>query len=103
VPAQITQFATPLELYETTKANLGLFAQDQWRFRRMTLNLGVRFDWYNSYVPEQTSGPGPNVPGRNVSYPKVEDIPNWKNVSPRLGSLRRVRQRPHIKATPAGI
>jgi len=85
VPAQITQFATPLELYETTKANLGVFAQDQWRFRRMTLNLGVRFDWYNSYVPEQTSGPGPNVPGRNIIYPKVEDIPNWKNVSPRLG------------------
>jgi hypothetical protein len=86
VPAQITQFATPLELYETTKANLGVFAQDQWRYRRLTVNVGVRFDSYNSYVPEQTEGPGPNIPSRNITYPKVEGVPNWKNASPRLGA-----------------
>ena len=85
VPAQITQFATPLELYETTKANIGLFAQDQWRLQRLTLNVGVRFDYLNSYVPEQSVGPGPLVPNRNISFAKVEDVPNWKNVSPRLG------------------
>ena len=85
VPAQITQFATPLELYETTKANIGLFAQDQWRLDRFTLNLGVRYDYLNSYVPEQHVGPGPLVPGRNITFGKVEDVPNWKNVSPRLG------------------
>ncbi len=86
IPTQLTQYATPLELYETTGANIGVFAQDQWRLRRLTLNLGVRFDSYNSYVPAQTEGPGPNVPGRNVSFAKVEDIPNWKNVSPRVGA-----------------
>jgi hypothetical protein len=86
VATQITQYATPLEFYETTKANLGMFAQDQWRFRRLTLNMGVRFDYYNSYVPEQFEGPGPNIPNRNLTYPKVEDVPNWKNVSPRLGA-----------------
>jgi hypothetical protein len=84
-PAQITQFATPLELYETTKANIGLFAQDQWRMQRLTLNLGVRFDYLNSYVPAQQVGPGPLVPGRNISFAKVENVPDWKNVSPRLG------------------
>ncbi len=84
-PAQLTQFATPLELYETTKANIGIFAQDQWRVRRMTLNLGVRYDYLNSYVPAQQAGPGPLVPNRNISFEKVEDVPNWKNVSPRLG------------------
>lgn len=85
VPAQLTQFATPLEFYETTKANIGLFAQDQWRLNRFTLNLGVRFDYLNSYVPQQQVGPGPLVPNRNISFEKVEDVPNWKNVSPRIG------------------
>jgi hypothetical protein len=85
VPAQITQFATPLELYETTKANIGIFAQDQWRVRRATMNAGVRYDYLNSYVPEQSVGPGPLVPTRNITFDKVENVPNWKNVSPRLG------------------
>ena len=85
VPTQLTQFATPLEFYETTKANIGLFAQDQWRLSRFTLNLGVRFDYLNSYVPEQYVGPGPLAPNRSINFAKVEDVPNWKNVSPRIG------------------
>ena len=85
VPTQLTQFATPLEFSETTKANIGLFAQDQWRLSRFTLNLGVRFDYLNSYVPEQHVGPGPLAPNRSIDFAKVEDVPNWKNVSPRIG------------------
>ena len=86
VPAQITQFATPLELYETTKANLGVFAQDQWRHaahdaqprRALRLLQLLR-------ARSRPMGPGPHVPNRNVRFAKVEDVPNWKNVSPRLG------------------
>lgn len=85
-PRQITVFATPQSLDEVTKANVGLFAQDQWNLRRMTINAGLRFDYFNSYVPAQTIGPGPQVPGRNISFPAVENVPNWTDVSPRLGA-----------------
>ena len=34
-----------------TKADLGLFAQDQWTIKRLTLNYGLRFDYFNGYVP----------------------------------------------------
>jgi hypothetical protein len=84
-PSRVTVFATPLSLHEVTKANVGVFAQDQWTVRRFTLNMGVRFDYFNSYVPAQTVGPGPNVPTRNLQFDAVEDVPNWKDVSPRLG------------------
>ncbi len=84
-PTQITQFATPLDLWEYTRANIGLFGQDQWTLKRLTLNAGVRFDYYNNYVPSTTNGPGPLVPARNTTYPEVDDVPSWKNVSPRLG------------------
>lgn len=84
-PRQVTVFATPQTLDEVTKANVGVFAQDQWNLRRMTVNVGTRFDYFNSYVPAQTVGPGPQVPGRNVSFPAVENVPNWTDVSPRFG------------------
>jgi hypothetical protein len=85
VPNRVQVHATPLSYWEVSN-NIGVFAQDQWRLRRVVLNLGVRFDYYNAYVPAQTLEPGPQVPGRNVSFAKVEDVPNWKNVSPRLGA-----------------
>jgi Carboxypeptidase regulatory-like domain len=85
VPTQITEYATPLALYEVTKANIGVFGQDQWTFKRLTVNMGLRFDYLNSYVPAETNGPGPLVPGRNAIFPEVDDAPDWRNVSPRLG------------------
>ena len=85
-PSRITVYATPLTLDAVMRANLGLFAQDQWTIRRLTLNLGVRFDYFNAYVPAQHIGPGPNVPARSVDFAEVDDVPNWKNTSPRLGA-----------------
>jgi hypothetical protein len=85
LPTQITQYATPLSLFELTKANIGVFGQDQWTLKHLTLNLGVRFDYYNNYVPSETNGPGPLVPNRNTVFPEVDNAPNWKNVTPRIG------------------
>ena len=52
-PRMVTVWATPLLLREINKANVGVFAQDQWTVRNLTLNLGLRYDYFNSYVPEQ--------------------------------------------------
>ena len=85
VPRQITQHATPLRFEEDMNANLGIFAQDQWTISRLTLNYGVRFDYQNMRVPENALTPGPLVPTRDVTFAPVENVPNWKNVTPRLG------------------
>ena len=85
-PRSVTVWATPLYLKEVNKANVGIFAQDQWTIRQLTLNLGLRYDYFNSYVPEHVLGPGPNVPTRNVTFAPVYNVPNWKNTSPRLGA-----------------
>jgi hypothetical protein len=85
VPNRVTQFATPVSLDETVKANVGVFAQDQWTIKHLTLNLGVRFDYQNMYVPAGELGPGPNTPTRQFRWDTVENVPNWKDVTPRLG------------------
>src|SRR5439155_1483203 len=33
----------------------GLFAQDQWKLDRFTINLGIRWDWFNAGIPQQTN------------------------------------------------
>ena len=45
VPNQVTLFATPWSEEERTRPNLGVFAQDRWTMNRLTLNLGLRFEY----------------------------------------------------------
>lgn len=85
VPRQVTVYAIPLRFDETMKATIGVFAQDQWSWKRVVVNAGVRYDYQNSYVPAQTLGPGPLVPNRSFTFARVDNVPNWHNVTPRLG------------------
>ncbi len=83
VPTSITQYATPLYTADQLNPDLGLFVQDQWRVGRLTINAGLRFDWVHQSVPPLSVEAGPLVPAR--SFDAVDDVPNWKDLSPRLG------------------
>lgn len=87
VPRRVTLYATPLtplELRHDLNADLGVFAQDSWTLRRLTLNYGVRFDYLNAGVPEQQVPAGQFVPAR--TFAAVENVPNWKDINSRLGA-----------------
>ena len=86
VPTQVTVFATPFSFYELLNANYGLFVQDQWTHKRLTVNAGVRFDALENIVPAQAIGPGPQVPTRNLVFDEVRGVPQWRDVTPRLGA-----------------
>ena len=86
VPTQVTVFATPFAFTELLDANWGLFAQDQWTHKRLTVNAGVRLDMLENTVPAQTIGPGPQVPTRNLSFDEVRGVPKWRDVTPRIGA-----------------
>jgi hypothetical protein len=83
VPNQLTQWATPLEWLEDLNADLGIYAQDQWTTKRLTLNAGIRYDYLNASVPEQRLPATRFLPAR--SFQPVKNVPNWHDVSPRLG------------------
>jgi hypothetical protein len=83
VTSSLTQFTYPYSTVAKVKWYMGAFAQDQWTMNRMTLNLGLRFDALNAYVPAQNYPETPLVSAR--SFAEVKDAPNWKDWSPRLG------------------
>jgi hypothetical protein len=83
IPSRVTVFAMPIELRERSKGVYGVFAQDQWRVSRMTLNLGVRYDHHAAYVPALMLPAGRFIGER--SFPRVDNVPDMSDWSPRLG------------------
>ena len=83
VPFSLTEYATPIQFHETLNYNAGIFAQDQWRMNRLSINYGVRLDLLKASVDSQSIGAGPFTPARN--FDKIENVPNWKDIDPRFG------------------
>ncbi len=83
VPQSVTIWAVPFEVVENTTAN-SLFVQDQWTMKKVTLNLGVRYDSYKGNIPAHHLPAGFFVPARD--FVAVKNSPDWKNLDPRLGA-----------------
>ena len=82
VPQSITLFTHP-QYKRSDYLNSAIYAQDQWTFDRVTLNLGVRADFFRGYTPEQDSPASVFVTGFHVD--ELRGTPSWNNISPRLG------------------
>jgi len=85
VPNQIWQRATPFEQAEELNAKLAIYVQDTWTINRLTLNGGLRFDYFDFGFPEQHLGPGPMVPTRNLTFERIPSWVSFKDLNPRMG------------------
>jgi carboxypeptidase family protein len=85
LPSQITQFLAPINFALNT-ADHALYAQDQWRLKRLTLNLGLRFDWFQGTDPAQTLQAQPQFGLPAKSFAAVNSAADWKDINPRLGA-----------------
>jgi len=63
-----------------------IFGQDQWRIKRLTLNLGLRFDWFQASDPQQTVAAQPQFGLPAKVYAAQSDVVDWKDLNPRLGA-----------------
>ena len=82
-PASVTLDASS-PFISKVKADVGLYAQDQWKIRKLTVNAGLRYGYFEGYVPPQ------DVPANkwvNAShYDAVKGLPKWNDLSPRVGA-----------------
>jgi hypothetical protein len=83
VPDSVIVYNTPTRLYALMGADLGIYLQDSWTLKRMTINPGIRWEYFNSSAQANAVEGGRFVPTR--AFPEIPDIPNWKNLAPRFG------------------
>jgi len=83
VPDRLEYYAQPYFQQERMNQELGLFAQDAWTLDRMTLNLGLRFDYVTMGYPAASLGAGLYVPERTVE--ELTGVPKWTDINPRFG------------------
>lgn len=87
VPAEVYLFATP-SVSEQGLLTTGLYLQDSWRLNsRLTLNLGVRFDRYRTFLPEQEGPPVGRFNDTQLSFPEISNVKTFNEVVPRLGMV----------------
>ena len=65
-------------------ATTSFFVTDTWRIDRLTMNLGVRFDRYRVWLPEQSLPAGRFVPVP-LSFAEVSELVGFNHIVPRLG------------------
>ena len=83
VPNSVLVYNTPYVQEEDLNYDLGIYGQDQWTFKRMTINAGLRWEKVNAEVPAQTSPAGRFVDARQ--FAATPNVPNQTNIAPRFG------------------
>lgn len=81
---------------------IGVFLQDSWTIKgRLTLNIGVRFDTYNGYMPATVKKASAGIaeaigaatmeplfdinPYGELQFNEWKDVMSWNPISPRIG------------------
>jgi hypothetical protein len=84
VPNRITQRAMPFRSRTNLDNDLGFYVQDRLTLDRITVQGALRFDYFATSFPEQTIGPSPLTPTRNITFPAQDNI-SWKDLTYRSG------------------
>ena len=83
-PLLVVVANTPASAVQKVNSDLGMFVQDTWTRKRLTLNYGGRYDHFNAEVPAESSPAGNWIAARN--FPAIKDVPNWDDWSVRLAA-----------------
>ena len=83
-PLQVRAYNTPLDTRVLLNYDLGLYVQDSWKIRRLTVTPGLRYEGFNASVDPQSAPAGRFVGARK--FDAIPNLPNFKNWVPRLGA-----------------
>jgi hypothetical protein len=82
-PSRLQYYAQPFLQQERQNIELGIFGQDAWKLKRLTVNLGLRLDYVSMGFPAADLPAGLFVPARHVDA--LKGVPRWTDINPRVG------------------
>jgi hypothetical protein len=86
-PVEAFLYNTPLT-QQTKMKNFAAFVQDRASYGRVTLNLGLRWSYYDGLIPAQSNGGaewGAACANCNQSFPEIKPNYSWNTLAPRTG------------------
>ncbi len=93
-PSEVYLFNTPLT-QKTKMRNFAAFVQDRISYQRFTLNLGVRWAYYDGTIPAQGNGGSQWASvcaACNQTFPEIKTPYNWNTIAPRTGVVWKVTE-----------
>jgi hypothetical protein len=84
VPIQVAE-KTEYNLAGSVPWDLGIYAQERFTHKRLTLDLGLRYSYFENSSPEQHIGSTLHVPNRNFVLPAATFF-SMKDLTPRMGA-----------------
>src|SRR5262245_14997301 len=87
-PRQVRVYNTPYARNPQLTANIGIFAQDQWAFKKFTFNYGIRWEYLEESLPAQDRVAGRFAPAAHydpINCDTIAGLTCWKSWAPRLG------------------
>jgi hypothetical protein len=86
LPSQVTVFNTPLDAPGHVQYDSALFIQDSWTLRRLTVNPGLRIEWFAAGMNETSAEAGRFAPAR--FFPAQHDLIKWgPDYAPRFAAV----------------
>ena len=85
VPNQLTQSISPW-VNNARVGWTGLFVQEEWRARRLTVQGALRYDRARSWFPAQQEGPSRFLP-EAILVPATRGVDRYQDITPRMGAV----------------
>jgi hypothetical protein len=88
VPQSITVYNTPFSNNQHLDADIGVYGMDTWKYKRLSVTAGIRFEYLAANVDPENSPAGRFVPARvvpNIDCSTIKGMGCWKDWTPRLG------------------
>jgi hypothetical protein len=82
-PISLNEYINPYIVNASARQD-SLFAQDQWTFKRLTLQGAVRWDHPWSWFPAQTEPQSRFFPG--ASFARADGVTGYNDITPRMGA-----------------
>jgi len=88
-PASVTAYNTPLAIRQHVAADIGLYITDTWKYKRLALTGGLRWEYEKSVIDQSDIPAGRFSPGRSfaqIDCSTISGLGCWKTLLPRIGA-----------------